>query len=98
MSEIGRFESREMPKSFIRINGKEHNVVALLDLLKENKIKIKSLSSRDPRPDVLERVKNDFIPSVWTQIEVEASYEDVYRVLESSDEFREHANKILGSV
>jgi hypothetical protein len=98
MTEQPKFEREPIPKSFIRVNGKEHNLKALIELFKANDIKMNRLSAQDPRPGAELRVTDDFIPSVWTEIEVGASYEDVRRVLESSDEFREHVNKILGSV
>ena len=98
MSEQNGFEKEPTPKSFIRVNGKEHNLKALIELLKANNIKMNRLSARDPRPGAELRVTDDFIPSLWTEIEVGASYDDVRRVLESSDEFREHVDKILGSV
>lgn len=98
MPEKSGLEKDPTPKSFIRVNGKEHNLNALIELLKANNIKMNRLSARDPRPGAELRVTDDFIPSVWTEIEVGASYDDVRRVLESSDEFREHADKILGSL
>lgn len=98
MSEKLRFEKEPTPKSFIRVNGKEHNLKALIELLKANDIKMNRLSAQDPRPGAELRITDQFIPSIWTEIEVRASYDDVRRVLESSDEFREHVDKILGSV
>ena len=98
MLEQPKFEKDPTPKSFIRINGKEHNLKALIDLLKENNIKMNRLSAQDSRHGAELRVTDEFIPSVWTEIEVGASYDDVRSVLESSDEFREYARKILGSV
>jgi hypothetical protein len=98
MSEKQRFEKEPTPKSFIRVNGKEHNLKALIELLRANDIKINKFFARDPRPGAELRITDEFIPSISTEIEVSASYDDVRRVLESSDEFREHVNKILGSV
>lgn len=98
MSEKPRSEKEPTPKSFIRVNGKEHNLSALIELLKANDIRMNRLSARDPRPGAELRVTDTFFPSVWTEIEVGASYDEVRRILESSDEFREYADKILGSL
>lgn len=98
MTEQPRFKKEVTPKSFIRVNGKEHNLKALLELLKEGGIKIKTLSAQDPRHGAENNITKDHIPALWTQLEVEAPYDYVRRVLESSDEFREHADKILGSL
>ena len=97
MTEQIKLEKDPTPKSFIRINGKEHNLRALLDLLKKNGIKVKMIAAQDPRHDAEKNVTKDFIPALWSQIEVEAPYNKVRLVMESSDEFREHVDKILGS-
>ena len=98
MIEQPRLEKEPTPKSFIRVNGKEHNLKALLNLFRENDIKIKMVSAQDPRPGAERRITSDFIPSLSTQLEIEASYGDVRRVLESSEEFREYIDKIMGSL
>ena len=88
----------EIPKSFIRINQKEHNLASLLALLKDNGIKVNLVSARNPDTDALRKVAKDYIPVTWSQIEVEAPYNEIKQVLESSDEFKEHADKLLGSI
>ena len=98
MSEKQKFEKEPTPKSFIRINGAEHNLKALLDLLRENGLKVKKLIAQDARPGAEKKITKDYIPALWTEIEIEASYDDVRRALESSEEFRKHADKILGSL
>ena len=98
MNEKQQFEKEPTPKSFIRINGVEHNLKALFDLLKEHGIKVNNIAAQDIKPGAQKRITKDFIPSLWTEIEIEAPYDEARRVLESSNEFREHANKILGSI
>ncbi len=98
MSEKSRFEKELPPKSFIRISAEEFNVKHLLDLLKEKGLHIESVYFQDTRKGAVERITDDFIPAQWAHIEVHAKYDDVRKALESSDEFREHANKILGSL
>lgn len=98
MTEKPRFEKEPTPKSFIRIDTEEFNLLHLLDLLKDNNIHIHNLSARDTREGAEKRVTKDFVPAQWAQIEVHAKYEDVRKALESSDEFRQYADKILGSV
>ena len=98
MNEKPRFEKEPTPKSFIRISAEEFNVKHLLDLLKSNGIHIHSVYFQDPREGAEKRITDDFIPAQWAHIEVHAKYNDVRKVLESSDEFREYADKILGSL
>ncbi|KKR86315.1 MAG: hypothetical protein UU48_C0006G0013 [Candidatus Uhrbacteria bacterium GW2011_GWF2_41_16] len=98
MSEKPRFEKEPTPKSFIRISAEEFNVKHLLDLLKEKGLHIQSVYFQDPREGAEKRITIDFIPAQWAHIEVHAKYDDVKKALESSDEFREHADKILGSL
>lgn len=98
MSEKQIVEKDQTPKSFIRIDGQELNLVALLELLKAEGIKIIKLVAVDSRKGAEKRVTSTFIPSVYTKIEMEALYDVVRRALENSDEFREHINAILGSV
>lgn len=86
-----------IPKSFIRINKQEHNLAALLKLLKNNNIEIRLVSARNPDPEALSKVTTDNVPVVWSQIELQASYDEVRRVLESSEEFKESVDKLLGS-
>lgn len=98
MLEKQNIKKEKEPKSFIRIDGKEHNFKALIDLLTKNGIKMNNVTMVDSRKGAERRVTSTFIPSMYTKIEVEASYDVVRRVLETSDEFREHADTILGAV
>lgn len=82
-------------KTFIRINWEEHNLKSLLDLLKFNNIKIDSIISSDPRLDSIERVTDNFIPSLNSKITVDATYLEIRKILESSNEFKWFVNKLL---
>lgn len=84
------------PKSFVRV-GSEHNLKALLDLLHKEGIEIVSVISSDPRPEALELVSGDHIPSLNSKLEVKATYSKIRSVLENS-EFRDDIISLIGSV
>lgn len=88
-------ETRMQSTSFIRINGAEHNLDALLKLLGKHNIQIKSLLSRHPDPDTMKRITEDFIPALFTELKVNACSDETRKVLESSNDFRQYVDKIL---
>mgnify|MGYP001581862585 FL=1 len=98
MSEKPRSEKEPTPKSFIRISAEEFNVIHLLYLLKEKGLHIQSVYFHDTRKGAEKRITADFIPAQWAHIEVHAKYDDVRKALEASNEFRDYADKILGSL
>lgn len=84
------------PKSFIKV-GREHNLKALLDLLHENGIEITSVISIDSRPEAVELVSENYIPSLNSRLEVKASYGEIRSILEKS-EFSSDIDNLIGSV
>ncbi len=96
------FEQGNSPEknkiTVIRINGAEHNLKNLIDLLNKNGLKIENLFAQDPREGAEKRITKDFIPAMLSQLKVSASYNEVKNVLETSDEFRPYIDKLLGSI
>ncbi len=85
-------------KSFVRViwnEWEEHNLTSLLDLLRKNRIIIKSITAKIPDEWGSERITDSFIPSVSTKLTVEATYWQVHDILKSSKEFGKYVDKLL---
>jgi len=82
-------------QSIIKIDWEEHNLKALLDLLRESWIKIDRIIASNPDEWALKRITEDFIPWLNTEITVEASCLEVSKILEVSDEFRNYRDKVF---
>ncbi len=98
MSEKERGRDVQAPKTFIRINKQEFNLAALLDLLQAHNIKVTNVAAMNPDPDSWKKIKDGFIPATWCNISVAATREEIESILLQSEEFKEHAKKLLGSV
>lgn len=86
------------PKSFIRINKKEHNIIALLELLNRNGVKVAKVISEGRTPGFIRRITGSFITADSSHLEVQLGYQETKRILESSREFRGFVDSILWEV
>jgi hypothetical protein len=82
-------------KSFLRINGEEHNLKNLLDLLRDNKIIIDTVIAVNTNEDALSKITDTHIPIMSTQLTINASYHQVHKILAGSEEFSQYADNIL---
>ena len=89
---------KNRPQNLLSVLVRKNSMLSIFSTSKKKGLHIQSVYFQDPREGAEKRITIDFIPAQWAHIEVHAKYDDVKKALESSDEFREHADKILGSL
>ncbi|MFH2232431.1 MAG: hypothetical protein ABII13_04685 [Patescibacteria group bacterium] len=93
MIERQRSELEATPKSILRLNRDEVDIPRLHDFLRS-----KGFDASLYFPELKNHGADSYVRPIQAQMNIDASYNDLREALESSDEFKQLANKILGSV
>jgi len=84
-------------KTTLHIKGgdEEFNLRAILDLLKKNNLKVASLGAENVKKGAEGRITDDNIPIEHAYLQVDASREEVEKVLQNS-EFKDKIDELFG--
>ncbi len=82
-------------KSVIRLNTDEKKLKTLLLFLIENWIKVMNIIGKPTEEWVLVIGRNNYIVSMDAEILVKACYDEVYKILDSNEIFKQNTDKLL---